>query len=199
MGFKPPWDPGRLTQNPAESLPYQVGEVLCFIIAPALLISGIAMCIMAPHEKKERRAAIQVATPPRKKTTVYSATRLLVSRIIGAALAIFLLALPFITGGVDGWRLFLGMFVIFPFPLITLPCLAMALYLAFHKTPRGIDIPAIIACVILLLALPFGIVIAFFLPFLDYIENLGRSCLSSRRQPPRNRCGLSRRTGRFAF
>jgi hypothetical protein len=159
--------------HPVESLPYQIGEVLCFILAPALLISGVAVYIMAPHERKEKRTIQVAAVPPRKKPKVYSATRLLATRIIGAALVIFLLAFPFVTGGADGWRLFLGMFVIFPFPLMTLPCLAMALYLAFHKTPRAVDIPAIIACVILLLALPFGVVIVFFLPFILFSTPFG--------------------------
>jgi DNA-directed RNA polymerase subunit RPC12/RpoP len=158
---------------PAESFAYQLGEVLCFIIAPALLISGIAVCIVAPHQRKEKRIIQVAAAAPRKKPKVYSATRLLLSRIIGAALVIFLVAFPFIAGGVEGWRLFLGMFVIFPFPLMTLPCLAMALYLAFHKTPRAVDIPAIIACVILLLALPFGTVIVFFLPFILFSTPFG--------------------------
>jgi hypothetical protein len=56
---------------------------------------------------------------------------------------------------------------------MTLPCLAMALYLAFHKTPRAVDIPAIIACVILLLVLPFGIVIVVFLPFILFSTPFG--------------------------
>jgi len=159
--------------HPVESFPYQIGEVLCFILAPALLISGVAVCIVAPHERKEKRIIQVAAVPPRKKPKVYSATRLLLSRIIGAALVIFLVAFPFIAGGVEGWRLFLGMFVIFPFPLMTLPCLAMALYLAFHKTPRAVDIPAIIACVILLLVLPFGIVIVVFLPFILFSTPFG--------------------------
>jgi hypothetical protein len=157
---------------PAESFPYQVGEVLCFILAPILLISGIAVYVMAPHERKEKRTPIRVAMPPRKTPKVYSATRLLVSRIIGAAFIIFLLTYPFM-GGVEGWKMLLAMFVIFPFPLMTVPCLAMALYLALHKTPRGIDIPAIIACVMLLLALPFGVVIVFFLPFILFSTPFG--------------------------
>ena len=159
---------------PAVSFPYQVGEVLCFILVPILLISGVVVYIMAPHEKKEKRTP-PVTALPRRKPKVYSATRLLVSRIIGAAVITFLLAYPFM-GGVEGWKLLLAMFVIFPFPLMTLPCLAMALYLAFHKTPRGIDIPAIAACMILLLVLlvpGMSVLALFFLPFILFSTPFG--------------------------
>jgi hypothetical protein len=88
--------------NPVESSAYQAGKVLCFIVVPILLISGIVVCIRSPHEKKEKLAA----APPEKKPVVYSATRLrllLVSRVIGAAFAIILLAAPFI-GEAEGSR-----------------------------------------------------------------------------------------------
>lgn len=49
--------------NPVESLAYLVGEVLCFIVTPILLISGIVVCIIAPHEKKEKRTTMQAPTP----------------------------------------------------------------------------------------------------------------------------------------
>jgi len=141
---------------PAESLPYQTGTVLCFIIAPILLMSGIVVYAIAPHEKKDKRTAIRVAVPREKPAIAYSATRLrllLMSRIIGTVFTLFLLVAPFIAEGANGWRLFLAMFVAFPFPIFTLPYLAMALYLAFHKRPRWIDVLPIIGCAVILLFL----------------------------------------------
>jgi hypothetical protein len=141
---------------PAESLAYQIGEVLCFILAPVLLISGIVVCIIAPHEKKEKHTPIHVAASLRKKPAIYSAARLqllLVSRIIGAVFAIIMLAAPFIGEEPGGWNLFLALFVAFPFPVFTMPYMAMAFYLALHKTPRWIDILPIIGCMVILLFL----------------------------------------------
>jgi hypothetical protein len=141
---------------PTESFPYQVGEVLCFILAPILLISGIVVCIIAPHEKKEKRTPIHVAASLRKKPAIYSAARsqlLLVSRIIGAVFVIIMLAAPFIGEEPEKWNLFLALFVAFPFPVFTMPYIAMALYLALHKTPRWIDILPIIGCMVILLFL----------------------------------------------
>jgi hypothetical protein len=141
---------------PVESLPYQTGTVLCFIIAPVLLISGIAIYAIAPHEKKDKRTTTHVAVPREKPAIAYSTTRLrllLVSRIIGAVFTLFLLTAPFIAEGANGWRLFLAMFVAFPFPIFTLPYLAMALYLTFHKRPRWIDVLSIIGCAVILLFL----------------------------------------------
>jgi hypothetical protein len=141
---------------PAASFPYQVGEVLCFILAPILLISGIVVCIIAPHEKKEKRTPIHVATSLRKKPAIYSVARLqllLVSRIVGAVFVIIMLAAPFIGDEPEKWNLLLALFVAFPFPVFTMPYMAMALYLALHKTPRRIDILPIIGCIVILLFL----------------------------------------------
>ena len=141
---------------PAVSFPYQVGEVLCFILVPILLISGVVVYIMAPHEKKEKRTPIHVGASLRKRPAIYSAARLrllLVSRIIGAVFVIIMLAAPFIGEEPEKWNLFLALFVAFPFPVFTMPYMAMALYLALHKTPRWIDILPIIGCMVILLFL----------------------------------------------
>jgi len=45
--------------NPAESLLYQVGLVLCFAVAPTLLVSGIFALATAPRVKKEEYVAMQ--------------------------------------------------------------------------------------------------------------------------------------------
>jgi hypothetical protein len=94
--------------------------------------------------------------PPRKEPIVYSATRLrllFASRIIGTVFTIVLLTAPFIAEGAEGWHLFLALFVAFPFPVFTMPYLVMALYLAFHKKPRWVDILPTIGCTVILLFL----------------------------------------------
>ncbi|MCX6656884.1 MAG: PGF-pre-PGF domain-containing protein, partial [Candidatus Bathyarchaeota archaeon] len=45
--------------NPAESLLYQVGLVLCFAVAPTLFASGIFALATVPHVKKEEYVAMQ--------------------------------------------------------------------------------------------------------------------------------------------
>lgn len=55
--------------NPAESLPYQVGEALCFAASPTLMLSGIIVYIAAPHEEKKKPVTAQqlpVAHPGEK-------------------------------------------------------------------------------------------------------------------------------------
>jgi hypothetical protein len=165
--------------NPVESLVYKLGEALCFIAAPVLLISGIVVYITAPHERKKKRATFRVAGPPSREepaTVAYSATRLLVRRIIGVAFILVLLAAPFIAEGTKGVNFFLAMFVLFPAPAITLPYLAVAVYLASGKRPRRIDALAIAACVVLLLLLlvpGMSVLMVFFLPFILFSTPFG--------------------------
>jgi hypothetical protein len=80
--------------NPAESFAYQVGEILCFIAAPVLLTSGIAVYIMVPHERKKKRAITRVAAAPSRPTAAYSATKLLARRIVGVAFILVLFLVP---------------------------------------------------------------------------------------------------------
>jgi len=108
--------------NPVESLAYQVGEILCFIIAPTLLFSGIIVYVTGPHEKKKHIAAQQVVVPPPrvKPVEAYSASMLLARRIIGLLFTLILLVAPFVAEGAVGINLFLAMFVAFPFPIFTI-------------------------------------------------------------------------------
>jgi len=71
--------------------------------------------------------------------------------------------------GMEGIKLFIAMFVVFPFPIFTVPYMAMSLYLLFNKKPRGIDTPAIILCGILLVSLlvpGIATMMIFFLPYI---------------------------------
>lgn len=54
---------------PAESIPYKVGQVLCFVAAPALLASGIFIYITVRRAEKKEVSHIQPQiAPPSKKT-----------------------------------------------------------------------------------------------------------------------------------
>lgn len=153
-----------------ESLPFKIGEALCFILSPALLICGVVVFIRAPHETKTREIPL---TPAPRKPKVYSARRLKATRIIGAVLAGTLPALPFITNGLGGWQMFLALFVMFPYVLMAWPCLIGSLYLALHKKPRGIDVTVTIICTLLLVALPFGMTVVVFLPLILFATPYG--------------------------
>jgi hypothetical protein len=158
--------------NPVESFPYLVGEVLCFAVAPTLLILGVIICATAPHKKSEKRVPAQllpVAPLREKPLAARSASRLLLRRIIGLAFILILLISPFIAEGVKGINLFIALFVAFPFPLITVPYMGIALYLSSKMKPRWIDVPAIIVCATLLLSLlvpGMAIMMVFFLPYI---------------------------------
>jgi len=46
---------------PAESIPYMVGQVLCFLVAPSFLISGILVFLMVRRAEKKK---VKLAQPP---------------------------------------------------------------------------------------------------------------------------------------
>lgn len=136
--------------NPSDSLPYLVGEALCFGVAPILLVLGIVVCAVAPSQKKRITAQQSDATSSMKEAPpVVNPALMLVRRAIGLILVFVLFALPLIQGN---WQFFLALFVVFPLPLITYPCLAAVLYLLFSKRPRRIDALVIIACGVMLLS-----------------------------------------------
>lgn len=73
------------------------------------------------------------------------------------------------------------LFVAFPFPVFTVPYMIMALYLVFNKKRRVIDIPAIVACPILLLCLSIpslATIVIFFLPFILFSTPFGLIALA---------------------
>lgn len=79
---------------------------------------------------------------------------------------LILLINSFIAEGVKGINLLIAMLVVFPFPLVTVPCLGMALYLSSNKRPRVTNILAIMACAIVLLSLlvpGMNVIMVFFL------------------------------------
>jgi len=53
---------------PAESVPYKVGQVLCFVVAPAFLVSGIIIYLTARSAKKKKAGQVQprIALPPKE-------------------------------------------------------------------------------------------------------------------------------------
>jgi len=94
---------------------------------------------------------------------------LFLRRTIGLALILILFLAPLIAEGTKGVNFIIALLVNFPMPLITVPYLAMALYLLLSKKPRKIDIVLIIVCVMLLLSLlvtAMYVMLIFFLPFL---------------------------------
>ena len=164
--------------NPVESLPYVVGEVLCFAVAPALLLLGIAIFFMAPHEKKSVQPEQLPSERPKKKPSYYSRPRLLFQRIVGLAFILILPAFPFILWGVkvESFNFLVIMFFAFPFCIFTLPYMIIAFYLLFNKKKRVIDIPAIIVCIVLLLNIlipGLSTITIFFLPFILFSTPFG--------------------------
>jgi hypothetical protein len=86
--------------NPAESLPYQVGRALCFAASPTLMLSGIIVYIVAPHEEKKKPATMQqlpLERPGEKPVTSMPKWEQKARKIYGviALLSIGLLVLSF--------------------------------------------------------------------------------------------------------
>lgn len=164
--------------NPVESLPYIVGEVLCFAVAPALLLLGIAIFFMAPHEKKSVQPEQLPSEHPKKKPSYYSRPRLLFQRALDLVFLIFLLAVPlYMVGLTEGTIAFFVLFLFgFPFCYFTLPLLVAAIYLLFNKKKRISDIPVFILCafsIVNLLIPGLPILTIFFLPFILFSTPFG--------------------------
>jgi len=78
---------------------------------------------------------------------------------------------PLITEGAHAVNFIIALFVVPPAPLMSVPFLAMVLYLLLSKKPRRIDIVVIIASVMLLLSLlstAAYVILLFFLPFIMF-------------------------------
>jgi len=138
--------------NPSDSFPYLVGEVLCFGVAPLLLILGILVFVATSREKKS--AAVRqsdAASSVKEAPLAVNPTLLLVRKVIGLILGFAFLVPPLIEGPLlkGDWSFFLAMFVLLPF--LTFPYLAAILYLLFNKRPRKIDVLIILMCVLMLL------------------------------------------------
>ncbi len=44
--------------NPVESIQYQLGKALCFVVSPTLLLSGIAVYLASPHVNKKKPVSL---------------------------------------------------------------------------------------------------------------------------------------------
>jgi hypothetical protein len=95
-------------------------------------------------DQETERMDLEQTSPPRL---------ILVRRIAGLMLIVALFGLAFIAEGANAPRLILAMFVAFPFPLLTIPYLAVSLCLLSKKKIRKLDMIAIITCVLLLLSM----------------------------------------------
>jgi len=98
---------------------------------------------------------------------------LFLRRAIGLALILILFIVPLVRHEID---FLIALFVVFPGPLMTIPFLAMALYLLLSKKTRRIDIVVIFVCTTLLLSLMSGLVffmLFFLLPLYMFSTPLG--------------------------
>jgi len=140
--------------NPVESLAYQVGEVLCFIVAPALLIAGIIVLVAAPHAKRHTASPCPaVAASGKGEQLIVHSGFMRLRRLIGLTFLLILFGIPVISEGEKAVNLILAFFVALPFPLAIVPYLIISLHLLSSKRPRKIDAVAIVICTLLLLSM----------------------------------------------
>lgn len=130
-------------------------RLLCFIVTPTLLIAGIIVCVVAPHAKRcAAPPRSTVASPQKDQRLIVHSNLMRLRRIIGLTFLIILFfGIPLTSEGEKAVNLILAFFVVFPFPLVTIPYIVMSLHLLSSKRPRKIDAVAIVICTLLLLSM----------------------------------------------